>query len=123
MAVDFPRGYALLLIGSTRHAHARACPRHSISHPRSLAAPSRRYREKNGGAVATEPANAVPKKKAGVCFSFQKGECSRGDACIFSHGEAEATEPANAAPKKKAGVCFSFQKGECSRGDACIFSH
>ena len=28
-----------------------------------------------------------PSNKGGVCYAFQKGECSRGASCRFSHDE------------------------------------
>ena len=54
----------------------------------------------------------------GVCFAFQKGTCTRGEECRFSH------DP-NAAPSDHAQrPCFDFQnKGSCSRGDDCRFAH
>ncbi|VAH27411.1 unnamed protein product [Triticum turgidum subsp. durum] len=51
----------------------------------------------------------------GVCYAFQKGECSRGDTCRFSHDEQVAVQGR--------GVCYAFQKGDCSRGASCRFSH
>ncbi|KAF6999807.1 hypothetical protein CFC21_015783 [Triticum aestivum] len=51
----------------------------------------------------------------GVCYAFQKGECSRGDTCRFSHDEQVAVQGR--------GVCYAFQKGECSRVASCRFSH
>ncbi|KAF7075895.1 hypothetical protein CFC21_080627 [Triticum aestivum] len=51
----------------------------------------------------------------GICYAFQKGECSRGDSCRFSHDEQVAVQGR--------GVCYAFQKGECSRGASCRFSH
>ena len=51
------------------------------------------------------------------CFDFQKGVCSRGDACRFSHSSRRAEET------KESVACFDFQKGTCSYGDACRFSH
>ncbi|XP_003563222.1 zinc finger CCCH domain-containing protein 25 [Brachypodium distachyon] len=51
----------------------------------------------------------------GVCYAFQKGECSRGDSCRFSHDEQVAVQAR--------GICYAFQKGECNRGASCRFSH
>jgi hypothetical protein len=59
-----------------------------------------------------------------VCYAFQKGECTRGDSCRFSHTEGGGSgggyggRGGGGAP-----VCYAFQKGECTRGDACRFSH
>ena len=81
----------------------------------------------------------------GVCYQYQKGECTRGDSCRFSHdGKGEAGNY-SAAPRRGGGnVCYAFQKGkpswcaliknravikyhhivgECDRGDSCRFSH
>lgn len=33
--------------------------------------------------------------RSNVCYAFQRGECTRGDECKFSHTEA-AAEPASA---------------------------
>ena len=68
-----------------------------------------------------------PKKErvgGGVCFAFQKGECTRGDACRFSHTEGGGGGGGGfgASPRSSA-PCYAFQKGECSRGDSCRFSH
>ena len=52
-----------------------------------------------------------------VCYAFQKGECTRGDACRFSH------DPNAEAPQRSSAPCYAFQRGECDRGDACRFSH
>eukprot|EP00656_Telonema_subtile_P008742 TRINITY_DN14085_c0_g1_i4.p1 TRINITY_DN14085_c0_g1~~TRINITY_DN14085_c0_g1_i4.p1 ORF type:complete len:198 (+),score=31.44 TRINITY_DN14085_c0_g1_i4:467-1060(+) len=51
-----------------------------------------------------------------ICFDFQKGKCTRGAGCQFSHEES-AVEPARDK------MCFDFQKGKCTRGAGCIFSH
>lgn len=54
------------------------------------------------------------KRGPGVCYSFQRGECNRGDACRYLH---EAQE------RKRTGICYSYQRGECRRGDGCRFLH
>ncbi|CAI0405733.1 unnamed protein product [Linum tenue] len=87
----------------------------------------------------------------GVCRAFQKGECTRGAGCKFSHDEQRAAntgwgaqdrsprwgqdkfdgpqkgeeEDEETERKKRAarGVCYAFQKGECTRGARCKFSH
>lgn len=56
-----------------------------------------------------------PSNKGGICHAFQKGECSRGDSCRFSHDEQVAVQ--------NRGICYAFQKGDCSRGASCRFSH
>jgi hypothetical protein len=68
-----------------------------------------RFGEEAGGARA-----------APVCYAFQKGECTRGDACRFAHGEGGG---GGGGGGFGAPVCYAFQKGECTRGDGCRFSH
>ncbi|KAI9002974.1 putative zinc-binding domain-containing protein [Hyaloraphidium curvatum] len=75
-----------------------------------------------------------------VCYAFQKGECTRGDSCRFSHegggggggfnsrgrgrgGARGGRGGRGAAGGGGGGVCYAFQKGECTRGDSCRFSH
>jgi hypothetical protein len=68
-------------------------------------------------------------RSPGPCYAFQKGECSRGDSCRFSHvsdpsagrGASSATATATAAPMTQA--CTFFQDGRCSQGDNCRFRH
>ena len=60
---------------------------------------------------------------APVCYAFQKGECTRGDSCRFSHGEAGGGGGGGGGGWAGAPPCYAFQKGECTRGDACRFSH
>lgn len=57
---------------------------------------------------------------APICFAFQRGECTRGDGCRFSHSEDGSAPPARHTGR---GLCFSFQRGVCGRGDSCRFSH
>jgi RNA-binding motif X-linked protein 2 len=61
----------------------------------------------------------------GVCFAFQKGECTRGEACRFTHAaEGDGGEDTSSmAQSKLPGVCFAFQKGTCRRGASCRFAH
>lgn len=55
------------------------------------------------GTVTAPPAKTRPR---GVCFAWQKGDCTRGDACRFAHSEEAATDapatpgatPATATP-------------------------
>ena len=61
-------------------------------------------------------------KRRGVCFDFQKGTCTRGDSCIYSHSNDGGGGGGGNRTKRK-GVCYDYQKGECNRGDNCIYSH
>ena len=68
----------------------------------------------------------VPSAKP-VCYAFQRGECTRGDACRFSHTEGPNGGGGGGGYGSGGGgsapVCYAFQRGECTRGDACRFSH
>jgi len=89
-----------------------------------------------------------PRKSGGnstVCFSFQKGECLRGDTCKYEHSDASpsaaaapptkrksnltAASGANVASEVTAGtgltqeICKRFQKNQCVHGAACRFLH
>jgi len=71
----------------------------------------------------------------GACYAFQRGECTRGSSCRFSHegggsssrgggdrgdrGERNNDE----RPARASGACFAFQKGECTRGSSCRYAH
>ncbi len=56
----------------------------------------------------------------GVCHAFERGECTRGHACKFSHGKV--SQGVEVVVKSK-GVCFDYRRGACERGDKCKFSH
>ena len=71
-----------------------------------------------------------------VCFAFQNNDCSRGDACRFSHtaphddGCLRAVNDSRSSggwgmgkQTGKSTVCFHFQKGNCKHGDECKFDH
>ena len=61
-----------------------------------------------------------------MCYAFQKGECTRGDACRFSHVEGGGGGGGGGYGGGGGGgapPCYAFQKGECTRGDSCRFSH
>ena len=67
--------------------------------------PGQKRKVPSGGASSSSSSPSVPKDK-GVCFAFQKGKCSRGDDCRFSHeAEGEKAKTEEAAPVK-----FDFPK-------------
>ena len=66
-----------------------------------------------------------------ACFAHQRGECTRGDSCHFSH-DAEQGNVGGVGGKGGGGssgfsrekrACFAHQRGECTRGESCHFSH
>ncbi len=81
----------------------------------------------------------------GVCYANQRGECTRGDSCRFSHGGGGGGGGFGGRGGDRGyggdrggdrrggggdrggggggGVCYAHQKGQCTRGDSCRFSH
>jgi hypothetical protein len=55
-----------------------------------------------------------------MCYDFQRGECTRGNRCKFSHDPNHAGSNKEAPTKP---VCHAFQRGKCKLGDACSFTH
>jgi hypothetical protein len=55
-----------------------------------------------------------------ACFAHQRGECTRGESCHFSHDVSGSNNENHRVNEK---ICYSFQRGECNRGDSCYFSH
>ena len=69
-----------------------------------------------------EDAPEVPPNN--LCFNFQKGKCSKGDACNYSHWQPKETMDLTNDLKDNKEVCFDFQKtGACWRGNTCKYSH
>jgi len=79
---------------------------------------------------------------SGVCFNFQKGNCSYGENCRFRHeggggaggngaygggygggGSYGGGRGGYGGGGGGGGVCFNFQKGSCSYGANCRFKH
>ena len=54
------------------------------------------------------------------CFDFQKGSCTRGAACKFSHDAAGAGKGRQGTSNVP---CRDFKKGDCKHGAKCKFSH
>mmetsp|Transcript_42984 Transcript_42984/g.68094 ORF Transcript_42984/g.68094 Transcript_42984/m.68094 type:complete len:182 (+) Transcript_42984:101-646(+) len=55
-----------------------------------------------------------------LCAFWARGNCKRGAACAFAHGEEQLRESPNLSKTK---ICKSFQRGECMSGDGCTFAH
>ena len=73
-----------------------------------------------------------PKRSDGLypCVQFdEKGSCSFGDSCKFSHlGKDDPGLPEGAEVKKskrkRNGICLKFaEHGECAYGDRCRYRH
>ena len=56
------------------------------------------------------------------CYAYERGECTRGENCKFSHG-SEPTYGGFGGGGGGTPVCYAHQRGECTRGDSCKFSH
>ncbi len=50
------------------------------------------------------------------CFQFKKGECTRGEACIYSHDTAVFARTATMP-------CRDFLAGTCRHGAYCCYQH
>jgi predicted Zn-ribbon and HTH transcriptional regulator len=59
-------------------------------------------------------------KGKNMCYDFQRGECTHGNRCRFSHDPKHAGS-ASKIPVKP--VCFAFKRGHCKLGDECRFRH
>ena len=76
---------------------------------------------------------------AGLCYDFQKGKCTRGDACKYRHEKSKGEEkgkgkgkkgksrsPSRArslSPGSRSEICRFFAAGTCHRGKDCAFKH
>jgi len=75
----------------------------------------------------------------GVCYDWQKGACTRGSSCRFSHGDADEAGGdggdggyrsnnrgggfGGSSGGRPRGVCYDWQAGNCTRGEGCRFAH
>jgi len=63
------------------------------------------------------------------CYSFQRGECRRGNTCPYVHEIAppgSVSRSRDIRPRRSphiAGVCTSFLAGDCRAGNQCMFKH
>ena len=76
---------------------------------------------------------------AGLCYDFQKGKCTRGDACKYRHEKSKGEEKGKGKGKKgksrspsrtrsmspgsRSEICRFFAAGTCRRGKDCAFKH
>ncbi|KAK4361995.1 hypothetical protein RND71_017236 [Anisodus tanguticus] len=58
------------------------------------------------------------REERGVCRSFQRGECTRGDSCKFSHDEKRAANTGWGAEEDRSSKRWSHDKVEDSRKDS-----
>ena len=73
--------------------------------------------------------------KVPPCFDFQRGACSRGDACKFQHAAPARAPNVCVSPgccgdcgrrhvtKATSIACRDFGRGRCTRGQQCKFAH
>lgn len=59
----------------------------------------------------------------GVCFLWQQGTCTHGDACKFKHTGPGSCLARVTRTEPKVPKCFKFRKGKCKLGDECPFRH
>jgi uncharacterized protein YeeX (DUF496 family) len=59
-----------------------------------------------------------------TCYDFLRGQCTRGESCVFDHTLTKAIANGKAFEKKKRIICKKFRDdGECKFGDLCLYSH
>ena len=80
--------------------------------------PSRSSGRSSGGSKGSRSRSPSPKQ---VCRDFQRGRCTRGDACRFLH--KAKSRPPKGSPKKINATCTFWKKGKCNQGDKCRFLH
>eukprot|EP00434_Breviolum_minutum_P006511 symbB.v1.2.005746.t1/scaffold307.1/size232847/11 len=60
-------------------------------------------------------------KQTRLCKFFAIGQCTRGSACAFAHGEEKLRQQPDFS---KTRLCADFmEKGSCAEGDRCKFAH
>jgi len=55
-----------------------------------------------------------------MCDLFQKGMCSKGEMCMFAHGEHELRSTPDLF---KTSLCFNYNQGKCMLGEMCRYAH
>jgi len=106
------------------------------SHDEELSASENGSNAADPVALEKEQTKKRTKKKLDkACLSFAKGQCKRGERCIFQHENISESatlvsrDPLAQSDKKPQPVkplqkpCFKFQKGACQRGEECKYRH
>jgi len=60
------------------------------------------------------------KIRSGVCYSWRRGECHRGEMCRFDHPPELKKAPLFSISK---GICYQWQEGTCNKGENCRLAH
>jgi len=58
--------------------------------------------------------------KRGICYSWRRGDCHRGEMCKFDHPLDQKNCPLFNPAK---GFCYQWQEGTCHKGKNCDFVH
>lgn len=75
---------------------------------------------------ASCPTLPCQRKSSSICYDFVKNQCSRGDACRYSHDIASILynkRPGPSTGKNPHVMCLDFSRGRCMRGDSCKYVH
>lgn len=81
----------------------------------------RAARAKDTRLVSSVPAPAPIFRKTKLCKFYQEGRCSRGNACIYAHGNLELAPLPDFSFTK---LCSEFSRfGCCSKGVNCKYAH
>jgi hypothetical protein len=77
-----------------------------------------------GGGFGGGPHRRQQPRSRNPCFAFQRGNCTYGDSCRYSHDiePGSAPPPAMGAGGQRL-MCHAFQQGDCKYGDSCRFAH
>jgi len=119
---EYKKGAACMYGASCKFSHnlpkteSSLIARHNISEGRSAS-----RRGTSGSRDHTSLPNLVDERVSrGICFSWRRGECHRGELCRFDH---PLDQTICQFPDTLKGVCYQWQEGKCNRGERCQFIH